>query len=97
MNKTGIKILKGIVFIWKCLVTSLFALGIIAIIIGAITIFMEYKTPQEIIQQEYGECTFFDNKTFISDGKLYSYKYDKDGQLHVFYVEDVKDKVVTGK
>lgn len=33
----------------------------------------------------------------ISDGKLYAYKYDKDGKLHVFYVEDVTDKVITGK
>ena len=33
----------------------------------------------------------------ISDGKLYAYKYDKDGQLHVFYEEDVADKVITGR
>ena len=33
----------------------------------------------------------------ISDGKLYAYKYDKDGKLHVFYLEDVTDKVITGR
>lgn len=52
-------------------------------------------TVEELIRREYGECAFFDDKTFISDGKLYRYKYDKDGQLHVFYVEDVTDKVIT--
>jgi len=41
-------------------------------------------TVEELIRREYGECAFFDDKTFISDGKLYRYKYDKDGQLHVF-------------
>ena len=54
-------------------------------------------TAEELIRREYGECAFFNDETFISDGKLYAYKYDKDGQLHVFYVEDVKDKVVTGR
>ena len=52
-------------------------------------------TVEELIRREYGEWAFFDDKTFISDGKLYRYKYDKDGQLHVFYVEDVTDKVIT--
>ena len=51
-------------------------------------------TAEELIRRE---CAFFDDKTFISDGKLYRYKYDKDGQLHVFYKEDVTDKVITGK
>ena len=41
-------------------------------------------TAEELIRREYGDCAFFDDKTFISDGKLYTYKYDKDGQLHVF-------------
>ena len=54
-------------------------------------------TAEELIRREYGDCAFFDDKTFISDGKLYRYKYDKDGQLHVFYEEDVTDKVITGK
>ncbi len=52
-------------------------------------------TVEELIRREYGECAFFDDKTFISDGKLYRYKYDKDVQLHFFYVEDVTDKVIT--
>ncbi len=51
-------------------------------------------TVEELIRREYGECAFFDDKTFISDGKLYRYKYDKDGQLHVFYKEDVKEKQI---
>ena len=54
-------------------------------------------TAEELIRREYGECTFFDDETFISDGKLYVYEYDKDGQLHVFYEEDVTDKVITGR
>lgn len=54
-------------------------------------------TAEELIRREYGECAFFDDETFISDGKLYVYEYDKDGQLHVFYEEDVTDKVITGK
>lgn len=54
-------------------------------------------TAEELIRREYGDCAFFDDKTFISDGKLYRYKYDKDGQLHVFYEEDVTDKVITGR
>ncbi len=54
-------------------------------------------TAEELIRREYGDCAFFDDKTFISDGKLYRYKYDKGGQLHVFYEEDVADKVITGK
>ena len=54
-------------------------------------------TAEELIRREYGECAFFDDETFISDGKLYVYKYDKDGQIHVFYEEDVADKVITGK
>ena len=54
-------------------------------------------TVEELIRREYGECAFFDDKTFISDGKLYVYEYDKDGQLHVFYEEDVADKVITGR
>ena len=51
-------------------------------------------TAEELIRREYGDCAFFDDKTFISDGKLYRYKYDKDGQLHVFYEEDVKEKQI---
>ena len=51
-------------------------------------------TAEELIRREYGECAFFDDKTFISDGKLYRYKYDKDGRLHVFYEEDVKEKQI---
>ena len=54
-------------------------------------------TVEELIRREYGECAFFNDKTFISDGKLYVYEYDKDGQLHVFYEEDVADKVITGR
>ena len=54
-------------------------------------------TAEELIRREYGECAFFDDKTFISDGKLYVYEYDKDGQLHVFYEEDVTDNVITGR
>lgn len=52
-------------------------------------------TAEELIRREYGECAFFNDKTFISDGKLYVYEYDKNGQLHVFYEEDVADKVIT--
>ena len=52
-------------------------------------------TAEELIRREYGECAFFDDETFISDGKLYVYKYDKDGQLHIFYEEDVTDNVIT--
>ena len=54
-------------------------------------------TAEELIRREYGDCIFFDDETFISDGKLYVYEYDKDGQLHVFYEEDVTDKVITGR
>lgn len=54
-------------------------------------------TVEELIRREYGECAFFDDKTFISDGKLYVYEYDKNGQLHVFYEEDVTDNVITGR
>ena len=54
-------------------------------------------TAEELIRREYGECAFFNDKTFISDGKLYVYEYDKDGQLHVFYEEDVTDKVINGR
>lgn len=51
-------------------------------------------TAEELIRREYGECAFFDDETFISDGKLYVYEYDKNGQLHVFYEEDVKEKQI---
>ena len=54
-------------------------------------------TAEELIRREYGECAFFNGETFISDGKLYTYKYDRDGQLHVFYEEDVTDNVITGR
>lgn len=54
-------------------------------------------TAKELIRREYGDCIFFDDETFISDGKLYVYEYDKDGQLHVFYEEDVTDNVITGR
>ena len=54
-------------------------------------------TAEELIRREYGDCVFFDDETFISDGKLYVYKYDKDGQLHIFYEEDVTDNVITGR
>lgn len=54
-------------------------------------------TAEELIRREYGDCIFFDDETFISDGKLYVYEYDKDGQLHVFYEEDVTDNVITGR
>ena len=54
-------------------------------------------TAEELIRREYGECAFFNDKTFISDGKLYVYEYDKNGQLHVFYEEDVTDNVITGR
>lgn len=54
-------------------------------------------TAEELIRREYGECAFFDDETFISDGKLYVYEYDKNGQLHVFYEEDVTDNVITGR
>lgn len=30
-------------------------------------------TAEELIRREYGDCAFFDDKTFISDGKLYRY------------------------
>ena len=54
-------------------------------------------TVEELIRREYGECAFFNDETFISDGKLYVYEYDKNGQLHVFYEEDVTDNVITGR
>lgn len=96
MNEKSIKILKGFIFLAK-LAAVVFGIGIIASTINSIYDDMEKYNPQEVIRKEYGECAFFDDETFISDGKLYRYKYDKDGQLHVFYVEDVTDKVVTGK
>mgnify|MGYP001050060897 FL=1 len=96
MNEKSIKILKGFIFLAK-LVAVVFGIGIIALTTNSIFDDMEKHNPQEVIQKEYGECAFFNDETFISDGKLYAYKYDKDGQLHVFYVEDVKDKVVTGR
>ena len=55
------------------------------------------EEPEELIRREYGDCVFFDDETFISDGKLYVYKYDKDGQLHIFYEEDVTDNVIIGR
>ena len=54
-------------------------------------------TAEELIRREYGESAFFNDETFISDGKLYVYEYDKNGQLHVFYEKDVTDKVITGR
>lgn len=97
MNEKSIKILKGFI------VLALAAYIVFLFCIFKSTFFSifddveEYLTPQEVIRKEYGECAFFNDETFISEGKLYAYKYDKDGQLHVFYVEDVTDKVVTGK
>lgn len=96
MNEKNIKILKGFIFLAK-LAAVVFGIGIIALTINSIFDDMEKHNPQEVIRKEYGECAFFNDETFISDGKLYTYKYDRDGQLHVFYVEDVKDKVVTGR
>lgn len=92
MNEKSIKILKGFIFLAK-LAAVVFGIAII----NPIFDYVEKYNPQEVIRREYGDCAFFNDETFISDGKLYTYKYDKDGQLHVFYVEDVKDKVVTGR
>lgn len=96
MNEKSIKILKGFIFLAK-LAAVVFGIAIIAPTINPIFDYMEKYNPQEVIRREYGDCAFFNGETFISDGKLYTYKYDRDGQLHVFYVEDVTDKVVTGK
>lgn len=96
MNEKSIKILKGFIFLAK-LAAVVFGIGIGALTTNSIFDYMEKYNPQEVIRREYGDCAFFNDETFISDGKLYTYKYDRDGQLHVFYVEDVTDKVVTGK
>lgn len=96
MNEKSIKILKGFIFLAK-LAAVVFGIGISALTTNSIFDYVEKYNPQEVIRREYGDCAFFNDETFISDGKLYTYKYDRDGQLHVFYVEDVTDKVVTGK
>lgn len=96
MNEKNIKILKGFIFLAK-LAAVAFGIGIGALTTNSIFDYMEKHNPHEVIRKEYGDCAFFNDETFISDGKLYTYKYDRNGQLHVFYVEDVTDKVVTGK
>lgn len=96
MNEKSIKILKGFIFLAK-LAAVVFGVVFGIAITAPIFDDIEKYNPQEVIRREYGDCAFFNDETFISDGKLYTYKYDRDGQLHVFYVEDVKDKVVTGR
>lgn len=47
---------------------------------------------EDITKAGYDECTLYGNDLFVSEGKLYMYKYDADGQVHIFYINDVAEK-----
>lgn len=47
---------------------------------------------EDITKAGYDECTLYGNDLFVSEGKMYMYKYDADGQVHIFYINDVAEK-----
>ncbi len=47
---------------------------------------------EDITKAGYDECTLYGNDLFVSEGKMYMYKYDADGQVHIFYIKDVAEK-----
>lgn len=47
---------------------------------------------EDITKAGYDECTLYGNDLFVSEGKMYMYKYDADGRVHIFYINDVAEK-----
>ena len=51
---------------------------------------LDAERKEALAEAGYDNCVLYGNSMFSSDGKLYTYAFDRNGEFHVFYLNDVE-------
>lgn len=51
---------------------------------------LDAERKEALAEAGYDNCVLYGNNMFSSDGKLYTYAFDRNGEFHVFYLNDVE-------
>ena len=52
---------------------------------------LDTERKEALAEAGYDNCVLYGNNMFSSDGKLYTYAFDRNGEFHVFYLNDVEE------
>lgn len=52
---------------------------------------LDAERKEALAEAGYDNCVLYGNNMFSSDGKLYTYAFDRNGEFHVFYLNDVEE------
>lgn len=47
---------------------------------------LDAERKEALAEAGYDNCVLYGNNMFSSNGKLYTYTFDRNGELHVFYL-----------
>lgn len=52
---------------------------------------LDAERKEALAEAGYDNCVLYGNNMFLSNGKLYTYAFDRNGEFHVFYLNDVEE------
>lgn len=52
---------------------------------------LDAERKEALAEAGYDNCVLYGNNMFSSNGKLYTYAFDRNGGFHVFYLNDVEE------
>lgn len=52
---------------------------------------LDAERKEALAEAGYDNCVLYGNNMFSSNGKLYTYAFDRNGEFHVFYLNDVEE------
>lgn len=52
---------------------------------------LDAERKEALAEAGYDNCVLYGDNMFSSDGKLYTYAFDRNGEFHVFYLNAVEE------
>lgn len=52
---------------------------------------LDAERKEALAEAGYDNCVLYGNNMFSSNGKLYTYAFDRNGEFHVFFLNDVEE------
>lgn len=52
---------------------------------------LDAERKEALAEAGYDNCVLYGNNMFSSNGKLYTYAFDRNGEFHVFYLSQLND------
>lgn len=52
---------------------------------------LDAERKEALAEAGYDNCVLYGNNMFSSNGKLYTYAFDRNGEFHVFFLNDIEE------